>query len=82
MLVIFDVVGTLFSLDRVRESIREQGLPPELLPWWFGRLLQTAMAATLASRYLPFRQAAEASLKQVLTVAGRPETWPNRSWNR
>jgi 2-haloacid dehalogenase len=31
------------------------------------------MAATLADRYLPFRQAAEASLKQVLAIAGRPE---------
>lgn len=74
MLIVFDVVGTLFSLDRIRESIKDQGLPPELLPWWFGRLLQSAMAATLADRYLPFRQAAEASLKQVLAIAGRPET--------
>lgn len=73
MLVIFDVVGTLFSLDRLRTSFKAQGLPPELLPWWFGRLLQSAMAATLADRYLPFRQAAEASLKQVLAVANRPE---------
>ncbi len=73
MLVIFDVVGTLFSLDRVREQIREQGLPPELLSWWFGRLLQTAMAATLANRYIPFRQAAEASLKQVLAIGDQPE---------
>lgn len=73
MLVIFDVVGTLFSLDRVRGQIREQGLPPELLPWWFARLLQSAMAGTLSNRYIPFRQAAEASLKQVLAAADRPE---------
>jgi 2-haloacid dehalogenase len=73
VLVIFDVVGTLFSLDRLRASIKAQGLAPELLPWWFGRLLQSAMAATLANRYLPFRQVAESSLKQVLAVAGRPE---------
>lgn len=73
MLIVFDVVGTLFSLDRVRQKIREAGLPPELLPWWFGRLLQTAMAATLSGRYIPFRQAAEASLKQVLTVGDHPE---------
>lgn len=73
MLIIFDVVGTLFSLDRVREKIDGAGLPQELLPWWFGRLLQTAMAATLSGRYIPFRQAAEASLKQVLAIADRPE---------
>lgn len=72
MLIVFDVVGTLFSLDRVREQMREQGLPPEMLPWWFARLLQTAMAATLANRYLPFRQAAQLSLTQVLTLADRP----------
>ena len=78
MLIVFDVVGTLFSLDRVRENIKAQGLPPELFPWWFGRLLQSAMAATLADRYLPFRQAAEASLKQVLAIAGRPENIAER----
>jgi len=66
-----DVVGTLFSLERVRESIKAQGFPPELLPRWFGRLLQSAMAATLAERYLPFRHAVESSLKQVLAIAGR-----------
>lgn len=73
MIIIFDVVGTLFSLDRVREKIREANLPPELLPWWFARLLQTAMAATLSGRYIPFRQAAEASLKQVLAFGNHPE---------
>lgn len=73
MLIVFDVVGTLFCLDRVREKIREADLPPELLPWWFGRLLQSAMAATLSGRYIPFRHAAEASLRQVLAFGGYPE---------
>lgn len=73
MLIIFDLVGTIFSLDRVREKMREQGLPAEVLQLWFARLLQSAMAGTLAGRYLPFRQAAEASLKQVLAVGDYPE---------
>ena len=37
------------------------------------------MAATLANRYLPFRQAAEASLKQVLVLPADRRRRRNRS---
>lgn len=73
MLIVFDVVGTLFSLETVQARLKEQGLSRELLPLWFARLLQGAMAATLAGRYLPFGEVAEASLRQLLAATGMPE---------
>lgn len=73
MVVIFDVVGTLFSLERVEDEFRAQGLPPDLPEIWFARLLMTAMAATLVGRYLPFSEAAEAALRQLLVARGLPD---------
>lgn len=73
MIVIFDVVGTLFSFERMRAKMLESGLPSLFLDWWFSSLQKHAMAATMAGKYLPFREIAEASLKQVLAVAGRQE---------
>lgn len=70
MVVIFDVVGTLFSTDRVEKVFNDSLGRPELFNTWFARLLQIAMAATLAGRYVPFRDAGEASLRQVLAAAG------------
>lgn len=73
MWVVFHVVGTLFSLDRIRAAFRAQDVPEEVLPLWFARLLQGAMAATLAERYVPFREMADASLRQMLALKGLPE---------
>lgn len=72
MLIIFDVVGTIFSLDSARERFWEYNLSGELFDLWFSRLLQSSMAATLAGRFIPFHVAAEANLKQVLTAADQP----------
>jgi 2-haloacid dehalogenase len=76
MWVIFDVVGTLFSLERTRAALRDQAVPEDVLPLWFARLLQGAMAATLAERYVPFREMAGASLRQVLALKDLPGAAP------
>ena len=90
MVIIFDVVGTLFSLEPLKLELQRQGLPDHVLRQWFARLLMTAMAATLAGRYIPFQEAAEASLRQlavadefaqeavepVLAALHRLEPWP------
>ncbi|MFZ5997960.1 MAG: haloacid dehalogenase type II [Nitrospirota bacterium] len=72
MLVIFDIVGTLFSLDTIGSAFREEGLEAGMMECWFAKLLQTSMAATLAGRYIPFKESAEASLRQVLVERGIP----------
>lgn len=68
MLVIFDVVGTLFSLERIRRALRNRALPEETLELWFARLLQAAMASTLAGRYVPFKDLAESNLRQLFAI--------------
>ncbi len=74
MVIVFDLVGTLFSLGKVEQAFSELGMRPEAAKWWFARLLQSAMAATLANRYTPFLLLAEASLQQVLKAVDRPES--------
>jgi 2-haloacid dehalogenase len=66
MLVIFDVIGTLFSLNRIREIFLEKGLRHELADLWFTKMTQSAMAATLAGNYMPLALIARSTLKQLL----------------
>ncbi len=40
--VIFDVLGTLFSLEAVRSRLAEIGAPPATLEAWFERTLHGA----------------------------------------
>ena len=72
MVIIFDVVGTLFTLSRVRAVFRDASVPDDFLPFWFARLLHVSMASALAQRYVPFRDAAEASLRQALAFRRLP----------
>ena len=73
MIVVFDIIGTLFSLGRLRDALRENSIPEDALQLWFARTLQASMAATLSGRYIPFVDAADASLRQVLALKGVPE---------
>jgi 2-haloacid dehalogenase len=73
MVAVFDLVGTLYSVERVRAVLQREGAPADFLDCWFADLLQTAMTATLAERYVPFRQAAEISLTNRLEKRGLPD---------
>jgi|SRR5688572_19061907 len=72
MLIVFDLVGTLFSLRRVEAVFHAAAVPAEILPFWFARLLHVTMASTLAGRYTPFLAAGESALRQVLTYRDLP----------
>lgn len=48
--VVFDVVETLFSLDRVADALQEVGQAPELLDGFFLRLLRDGLSTGWASR--------------------------------
>ncbi|ACM18704.1 haloacid dehalogenase, type II [Geotalea daltonii FRC-32] len=65
--VIFDLVGTLFSLETVNRLLEKEGLKGDS---WFQESIQTAMAATLAERYLPFRDVVELSLTNLVEIHG------------
>lgn len=73
MLVVFDVIGTLFSLDAVRDRMRDEQLPIDLLDFWLARLLHASFAHTLADRYRPYRELMRPTLRQALAVRGLPD---------
>ena len=61
-IVAFDVVETLASLDVVQAALIDVGLPGELLPCWFTRILRDAMALSLAGNYATFADVAASAL--------------------
>lgn len=67
-LVVFDVVGTLFALDRLEEVLDDHGCPEGTLEFWFARMLHAAFAASLADRYAPYREVAPSTLRQVAAL--------------
>lgn len=67
MLLIFDVLGTLFSFDAVKKRFQALNMPGLLMELWLAKLLRAAMASTLARKYVPFRVLAQSTLKQLLT---------------
>lgn len=72
-LVVFDVVGTLFALDRVQEVLERHGCPDGTLEFWFARMLHGAFASSLAGRYAPYRDVGASALRQVAELWGFDE---------
>lgn len=68
--VAFDVIGTLFSLDRPREALVELGAPSAALGLWFAQTLRDAFAWSHAGRYRPLKDVLEAALPRTLAGFG------------
>ncbi len=64
--VIFDVLGTLFSLDAVRAKLSAIGAPAATLEAWFERTLHGALTLTTVGEFRPFREVARAALQTTL----------------
>jgi len=64
--VVFDVLGTLFSLAPLEKKLRAPTLEA-----WFERLLHSAASLTLAGRFEPFAQLAESTLKTTVAKLER-----------
>lgn len=60
--VAFDVIGTVFSLETLRDRLKSAGLPGETLETWFAQTLRDAFALELTEIYRPFREIASAVL--------------------
>ena len=71
--VAFDVIGTLFPLDPLREPLVELGLPPQALEIWFARTLRDGFALAATGAYHPFVEVATGVLDGLLAQHGRPE---------
>jgi 2-haloacid dehalogenase len=66
----FDVLGTMFSLDRPRRELAGAGAPPDALELWFSQMLRDAFALSHAGGYRPMREMLEATLRRVLATLG------------
>lgn len=67
MVAVFDLCGTLFAVDPITARLEGAGTRDD---GWFQEILVTAMAATLAERYLPFRDATELALTNFVEARG------------
>jgi 2-haloacid dehalogenase len=68
--VTFDVIGTLFSLDRLRAELRDVGAPEGALELWFGQSLRDYFAFSHAGGYVPLKGVLEAALPRSLAAVG------------
>jgi 2-haloacid dehalogenase len=70
--VAFDVIGTLFPLDPLREPLVALGLPPHALEIWFARTLRDGFALAASGSFRPFDVVATGTLEGLLAEHGRP----------
>jgi 2-haloacid dehalogenase len=64
--VAFDVIGTLFSLDRVRDAFRDAGAPEGALERWFAASLRDYFAVSHSGAYVPMREVLAEGLDEPL----------------
>lgn len=68
--VAFDVIGTLFSLDRLRSELRRLGAPDQALELWFAQSLRDYFALSHAGGYVPLLDVLRAALPRTLSLFG------------
>ncbi|MEQ9552913.1 MAG: HAD-IA family hydrolase [Coleofasciculus sp. G3-WIS-01] len=68
--VVFDIIGTCFSLDKPRQRLVELGAPPYALQLWFAQTLRDAFALSHAGGYRRLKEVLEAELPRTLKVLG------------
>ena len=66
IVVAFDIIGTVFSLEALRERVNSIGLAGTSLETWFAQTLRDAFALEVTETYRPFRDVASAALASVL----------------
>lgn len=66
--VVFDVIGTLFSLDRLRNELHRLGAPDQALELWFGQSLRDYFACSHAGGYVPLQEVLTAALPRALAA--------------
>ncbi len=74
LVVAFDVVETLFSLEVLRPKMEALGLAPQALEAWFASLLRDAFALTVTEKYAQFADLARGGLQEQLAEIGRVAT--------
>lgn len=65
--VAFDIIGTTFSLEPMRDRLRALGLPTNSLELWFTLALRDACALAASDTFQPFAKILQTALGQVLS---------------
>lgn len=68
--VVFDIIGTCFSLEKPRQRLAELGTPVYAVELWFAQTLRDAFALSYAGGYQPLKQILAAELPRTLKVMG------------
>jgi 2-haloacid dehalogenase len=68
--VVFDIIGTCFSLEKPRQRLVELGAPAYALQLWFAQTLRDAFALSHAGDYRPLKEVLEAQLPRTLKMIG------------
>ncbi|MGH3344133.1 MAG: haloacid dehalogenase type II [Carbonactinosporaceae bacterium] len=72
LVIAFDVVETVVSLERLRARLSEAGQPGQALELWFARLLRNGFALAASGAYQPFGDVATAALAEATGYALTP----------
>ena len=67
---VFDIIGTCFSLEKVREALVKAGAPPFALEMWFAQSLRDSFGFSHAGGYLPLKDVLRADLPRTLAQLG------------
>ena len=65
-IVVFDIIGTCFSLEKLRQQLVELGAPTYALKLWFAQSLRDAFALSHAGGYRPLKEILQAELPRTL----------------
>ena len=68
--VVFDIIGTCFSLEKPRQQLIELGAPNYTLELWFAQSLRDAFAFSHAGGYQPLKEFLQAELPRTMKLLG------------
>ena len=67
-IVVFDIIGTCFSLDKLQQQLTELGAPVNATKLWFSQSLRDAFALSHAGGYQPLKEILSAELPRTLNL--------------
>ena len=67
-IVVFDIIGTCFSLEKPRQQLIKLGAPDYALELWFAQALRDAFAFSHAGGYRPLKEILQAELPRTLQM--------------
>lgn len=75
---IFNMLGTFFSLEPLRQRLNALGAPEHTLDLWFAESLRDFFALSHAGGYAPLAEVLEAALPRTIAMIGKGSQDPSR----